>query len=205
VASRARLVLFAALLLAPALAGCNFRDWYNQEGHFRVFLFPQGPQNSSLSDFTTLTLAVYGVTVKQVQYIEPKTFTFGTQPLVIDMIKAGAKGELIPLTPSFLANIRPIESTTLTVDIVQAIDAQGRSIPVCREDQPTTTFPCFFLAKNGAITFNERPIAMQRGGTVNFGFPVAVKSTDQLFPGENRPTEYLLLSDQSLAIIDVDR
>ena len=188
-------VAFAVVLLLPALAGCNVKDWYNQQGNIKVFLQPQGPTNSSLTEFRTLTLAVYGVTVKQLLILDRKEFTFGEQPLLVDMVATGVKGERTLLATAHM-NIRPVESVTIRVDVLEAVDAQGRTVPVCREGQPAPSFPCFFLGSDGAIIFDDRNVPIPRGGTVDFGFPLAVKTATQ-----GGRQEYFLLSDPALATV----
>ena len=196
----ARLLLVTLLVLTPALAGCNFQDWYNQNGTVVIELVPQGPTNTSLTDFRSLKIAVYGVSVKQLLAANPKEFSYGESPLVVDFVSTGMRGERVPLA-TFKQNIRPVDSVTLRLDIVEAVDAQGRSLPVCREGSTEpTTFPCFFLPDRGIFQLTEPDFGPPRGGTVVFGFPLEVRIVT--VRGDD---EYFLLGDPADATIQLHR
>lgn len=187
------IVLLVIVALTPALAGCNFRDWYNQEGKVNVALYTVGPTNTSLSEFRSLQIAIYGVSVKQFLVIGAKEFKFDAQPLVVDLVEKGTKGERVMLVEGITENIRAIESITLHLDVIEAIDAQGKPLPICHENDATTTFPCFFVPSNGAFRHEGRNIPVPRGGTVTIGFPLAVSSFGN--PGR---IEYSLFEDPAL-------
>lgn len=169
-----RVLALLLVLLTGATAGCNFQLWYDQSGRFFIELDVQGPDNSSITDFQRLKIAVYGVSVKQIQFIETKEFSFGDEPLVVDALKAGLERQRIPLVEGTMS-IRAVEHVTVRLDVVEAVDSQGKSIPVCKETQETTTFPCFFLPTNNAFRIT-RSFSPPRGGDVTFGFPLSVKS-----------------------------
>lgn len=193
-ASRGRVVfLFALVALTPLLAGCNFRDWYNQQGRVNVALYTIGATNTSLGDFKTLQIAVYGVSIKQYLVIGSKEFKFDQQPLVIDLVEKGTKGERVMLVQNVLEDIRAIESITIHLDVIEAIDAGGKPVPICHESDKTTVFPCFFVPDNGAYRHQDRNIAIPRGGTLTIGFPLAVSRFGN--PGRE---EYSLFEDPSL-------
>ena len=191
--------LLALVVLTAFMAGCDARDFYNQNGTFHIHLVPQGPENSSLTDFRTLNLAIYGVTVRQVLSANPKEFSFGETPLVVNFIEAGLAGERIPLA-SGKQNLRAVESVTIRLDVVEATDAQGKDIPVCYEGRPVPSFPCFFMPSNNAFTLGEPQFAPPRGGTVTFGFPLAVKTAVQ-----DGKTEYYLVGEAARATVDRER
>jgi hypothetical protein len=196
--SPARFALLAALVVAtPVLAGCNLKDWYNQLGDVKIFLAPVGPSNSSIADFRTLQIAIYGVSVKQVLIVDPKDFTYASPP-VTDLVAAGARGERTQIA-QVKETIRPIESVTVTLDVVQALDAQGKSVPVCREGQAITGNPCFFLDAQGFIRFSDRNIPISRGNVEDFTMPLQVLSRTQ-----GGQTEYFLNMDQSQATVVVE-
>lgn len=193
---RMRLVLIGALLvLTPALAGCNFKDWYNQRGDVRVFLQPVGPNNSSISDFTSLKIAIFGVTLKQLLVVDSQAFSYGASPLILDMVTLGARNERLEVAQA-KESIRPLETITITVDVIEARDAQRREIPVCREGTTSDAQTCFFLDAKGFIRF-ERNIAINRGGTVEITMPLQVKVATV-----GTKTEYFLVSDVSQAVIE---
>lgn len=191
--------LLAALLVSTAMAGCNFRDFYDQNGTFHIHLVPQGPENSSLTDFRTLNIAVFGVTVRQVLSASPKEFSFGETPLVVNFLEAGLNGERIPLATG-KQNLRAVESVTLRLDVIEATDAQGKDIPVCYEGQPVPSFPCFFMPSNNIFRLGEPQFAPPRGGSVTFGFPLAVKTA--VLDGK---TEYYFVGEAALATVERER
>ncbi|HWH09024.1 MAG TPA: hypothetical protein VNX21_07470 [Candidatus Thermoplasmatota archaeon] len=192
-------VALACLLLAAPLAGCNFKDFYNQMGTFHVVLVPQGPENSSLTDFRSLKIAVYGVSLRQQLTLQPKEFSFGEAPLVVDFLEAGLKGERIPLATGKM-NLRAVDNVTLRLDVIEAVDAQGKDIPTCYEGEPVESFPCFYMPTNNAYRLQEPQFAPPRGGTVTFGFPLAVKTIT--VQGD---TEYFFVGDPADAIIEKKR
>ena len=198
VAPRGALAL-ALVLLAVPLAGCNFRDFYNQEGTFHVVLVPQGPENSSLTDFRSLKIAIYGVSVRQQLTVQSKEFSFGDTPLVVDFLETALKGERVPLATG-KQNLRAVDNVTLRLDVIEALDAQGKTIPTCHEGEPVERFPCFYMPDNNAYRLGEPQFAPPRGGSVTFGFPLAVQSVTQ-----NGDTEYFFVGDPALAIVDKQR
>lgn len=193
------LIVLALLAGASATAGCSFSDWYNQSGRFYIEIAPQGPENSSIGDFQRLKIAIYGVSMKQVGFVNTKEFSYADEPLVIDFLKAGREGERI-LVASDRMNIRAAEHVTVRLDIAEAVDAQGRPIPTCKLNQPTpATFPCFLLDDNNAYRL-ERQFSPPRGGEVTVGFPLSVKTV--VFRGD---TEYFLIVDPALATIETKK
>lgn len=197
---RSRAALFAVLLVAStALAGCNLKDWYNQRGTVRVMLAPIGPDGTDLLDFQQITVAIYGVSVKQYLIIDSKEFTFGDQPKLFDMVEAGTKGTAIPLLETTL-NIRAIESVQLRLDVLDAVDARGASLPICRENEPAESFPCFFVPKDGVYYHEGAQFSTPRGGSVTFHYPIGVKAITQ-----GGQLEYFLYEDPSKVVIETAR
>lgn len=189
----------ACLLAAVPLAGCNFKDFYNQNGTFHVVLVPQGPENSSITDFRSLKVAIYGVSVRQQLNIQSKEFSFGDAPLVVDFLDKALKGERVPLATGKMS-LRAVDNVTVRLDVIEAVDAQGNDVPTCYEGEPVEAFPCFFMPANNAYRLAEPQFAPPRGGTVTFGFPLAVKSVT--LEGD---TEYFFVGDPALAIIEKER
>ena len=192
-------VALALVVLAVPLAGCNFKDFYNQSGTFHIHLVPQGPENSSITDFRTLRVAVYGVSVKQQLTVQTKEFSFGDAPLVVDFLDAALKGERIPLATG-KQNLRAVDNVTLRLDVLEAVDAQGNEVPTCHEGEPVERFPCFFMPDNNAFRLSEPHFAPPRGGEVTFGFPLAVKSVTV-----RGDTEYFFLGDPADATVEKKR
>lgn len=193
------LVVFALVALSSALAGCSFPDFYNQNGDVRVELAPQGPTNTSLSDFRKITIAVYGVSVRQIGSIDPFEFSFGDSPLVVDLVETGMRGDRVPLS-EHKQSIRAVGEVTLRLDVVQAVDARGETMPVCREEDTVATFPCFFLNRAGAYRLTEPDFAPPRGGDVVMGFPLSVH--EATVEGK---TEYFLIADPTKVTLDMRR
>ena len=189
----------ACLLAAVPLAGCNFKDFYNQNGTFHVVLVPQGPENSSLTDFRSLKVAIYGVSVRQQLNIQSKEFSFGDAPLVVDFLDKALKGERVPLATGKMS-LRAVDNVTVRLDVIEAVDAQGKDVPTCYEGEPVEAFPCFYMPTNNAYRLTEPQFAPPRGGTVTFGFPLAVKSVT--VEGD---TEYFFVGDPALAVIEKQR
>lgn len=181
-----------------SLAGCNFKDFYNQNGTFHIDLVPQGPANSSLADFRSLKIAVSSVSVKQVFAAQTKEFPFDP-PIVIDFLDAGMNGERVRLATG-KQNLRAVNNVTIKLDIVEAVDAQNMDIPTCREGQAVVRFPCFYMPPQNSFRLQEPQFAPPRGGTVTFGFPLAVKTVT--FEGNS---EYFFVGDPALATVEKER
>jgi hypothetical protein len=186
----------AALTLAPLFSGCSFADFYNQRGEVNVELVPIGPTNTSLAEFRSIKIAIYGVTVEQFLVIDRKQFSFAQQPLVIDLVEKGTRGETVPLVQNIQETIRPIDNVTLHLDVLSAIDAQGKPMPVCHEEDQTTSFPCFFVTQERAYPLGGRNFAVPRGGTLTLGVPLAVQQF-----GTGTQIEYSLFVDPSIAVV----
>lgn len=189
----------ALVVLAVPLAGCDFKDFYNQMGTFHIDLVPQGPENSSITDFRTLRIAIYGVSVKQQLTVQTKEFSFGDSPLVVDFLDAALQGERVRLATG-KQNLRAVDNVTIRLDVLEAVDAQGNEVETCYEGEPVESFPCFFMPDNNAFRLQEPHFAPPRGGEVTFGFPLAVKSVT--LEGD---TEYFFVGDPALVVVDRDR
>ena len=173
-----RALLFTLIVLLPAFAGCNFKDWYNQNGTVEIALKPLGTTNTSLGDFRVLKIAVYDVTVKQVDSLNPLSFTFSPDPahltpLPVDLVATGKAGQLVPLA-SFHTNLRAIASVTIHIDVVEAVDAAGRSLPGCHPGSHPK--PCVSTPGDLSYRAEEKAFSPPRGGSIVFGFPLAVRA-----------------------------
>lgn len=189
--SRAMQVLLV-LVATSALAGCNVKNWYNQEGIVHVALAPVGPQESALNDFRSLKVGILGVSIKQLGTVSPKNYAFPDGPLMVDLVAAGRAGETIPLTQEKF-NIRAIESVTITLQVLEAIDAAGKVLPNCHPGEPAESKPCVSTPINGAYRSAEKSFSVPRGGEVKFDFPLAVQYGDR---------EYFIQHDPSLVVIE---
>lgn len=185
--------------MTSLLAGCNVKDWFSQQGNITIQIDPMGAANTTLTDFRKLTVAVYGVTIKQYLMLDSKQFSYGDQPKLFDFVEKGMKGEPIPVMTDKI-NIRAVESVTLHLDVFEAIDAQGKNVPVCREGEPVASFPCFFMPLNGAYRHQDKQFSTVRGGSVTFNYPLGVRSVT-----ENGQTEYFIFEDVTLATVETSR
>lgn len=170
-------VLLAVLLLSTTLAGCNVQDWYNHMGTVNVSLAPTGVQESRIGDFQTVSVALYGVSVKQVDSINTKEFSYGDQPLVVDLAKLARDRERLPIT-QFKMNLRAVETITLRMEVLEAVDASGRSLEICRPGDEIERFPCFAVPDNGAYVYDDKPFSPQRGRVLNVGLPLDLQYLD---------------------------
>ena len=187
--------LLLVLALVPALAGCSFPDWYKQRGTVYVELAPQGPAGTALGDFQKLSIAVYGVSMKKLGTVEPYEFAFTGSPLVVDMVEKGRAKATIPLVEN-KTNLRAFESVTVRIDVIEAVDASGKSIPGCHPGQPVESRPCVSTPVNGAYRA-ERQFSPPRGGEVTFRFPLAVQfsATANEYYIQLDPTAIELIAD----------
>jgi hypothetical protein len=200
--SSRRLALGLILVaLMPGLAGCNFKDFYNQEGLITIQLAPTKTAiNSSLNDFREVRIAVYGVTIRQIQSIDPKSFSYPvSDPLLLDLVAKA--GERVPLT-QFRTNLRATQSVTVRLDVVEAIDAAGRNMKVCHEGEKlaNTDYPCFFVPEQLSYTYNNHSFSPPRGGEVVVAFPLVVKWQEQA--GKR---EYFLDSPAEITVFEQHR
>lgn len=198
-AARRRALALGLVVLAVPLAGCDFKDFYNQMGTFHIELVPQGPENSSVTDFRTLRIAVYGVSVKQQLTVQPKEFSFGDSPLVVDFLHAALNGERVRLATG-QQNLRAVDNVTIRLDVLEAVDAAGHEVATCYEGEPVERFPCFYMPGNNAFRLEEPRFAPPRGGEVTFGFPLAVQAVT--VEGD---MEYFFVGDPALATVEKKR
>jgi hypothetical protein len=181
------------LALVPALAGCNFADWYKQRGTVYVELAPQAA--GAISDFRVLKVAVYGVSLKKLGGVEPYEFAFTEAPLIVDLVQTSKAGQTIPLVEN-KTNLRAFESVTIRVDVAEAIDASGKSLPGCHPGQPVESRPCVSTPVNGAYRV-ERSFSPPRGGSATFYVPLGVQFTASA-------NEYFIQLDPNAVRIETD-
>lgn len=174
------------------LAGCNVKDWYNQMGTVTVELMPLRSGESQMDAFRIIRVAVYGVTVRQAGVADAKQFTFGDNPLVVDLVEKAKSGERIPLA-QFRTNLRATSTVDVRMLVIEVIEANGNSMEVCRTTDVPERFPCFFQPTNSVWTYDEKPFAPPRGGEVVVGFPLTVK-----FAQQGRVSEFYLAADPNL-------
>lgn len=184
---RARLLVL--LLLTASLAGCNIRDWYNQEGWVHIELKVIDDPNTSLDEFRRVTVAVYGVSVKQADALNPEHFAFEPGPLLVDLVDLAAKDEQRRLA-SFKTNLRATNSVAVRAVVIEAVTAANEPLEICRISDQPERFPCFYQPDDTAFVYNEKAFAPPRGGEVVVGFPVAVQ-----FAELGRVSEYFIEVD----------
>lgn len=187
---RRALVLALVVLVTPMLAGCNFQQWAKQEGTVSIFIAPVSPSQSQSNDFQHLKIGILGVSIKQVNVLDPREFTYGNDPKIIDLVAGGAKGEKTKVASTSLP-IRAVESVTVRIEIEDAVDASGKAIPGCHPGEPVPSKPCVSTPANGAYRIQEKPVAIPRGGAVDAYFPLAV-----LY--DKASNEYFIQSDPAL-------
>lgn len=175
-----RLALALALVaFTPMLAGCNFKDFYNQVGTVSITVSPlRTAANSTMNDFQKITIAIFGVTIRQLGSIDPKSFSFPPgQPLIMDMVD---KADTRTPIADFKTNLRATSSVTVRVDVVEAIDAAGKSMKICHEgvEIKNSEYPCFFVPETFSYTYDRRGFAPPRGGEVVVVFPLVVKAAE---------------------------
>lgn len=169
-----RALLLALLVLTPALAGCNVKDWYNQRGTVHVELVSLGGANTSLDHFRSITVVLYGVSVKQLGSVDSKEFSFGEQPPTVDLVQMAKSGAPRPLA-EFTVSLRAVERVTVYLEVIEAVDAAGNSIQVCRLEDTVEKWPCFFMPSNGSFRYDAKTFSPPRGGSIDVGFPLEVK------------------------------
>lgn len=193
-------VLFAVVLLLPvALSGCNVRDWYNQEGYVAIDFVVDSGQNTTIDHFRSIKAAIYGVSLRQLDSVEEKHFTYGEQPLIVDLVEKAKEDEPIRLT-EFKTNMRATSRVGVRLVVFEAIDAAGNTMEICRIDTQVEKFPCFFQPDNAFLIYDEKTFSPPRGGEITVGFPVAVK-----FATKGRAAEYFLYADPGQVTLDVQR
>lgn len=179
----------------PAFAGCNVKDWYNQNGTVRIELEVLDATETAIGDMRSVKVAIYGVSLRQVN-AQPKHFAFEPEPLIVDLVETMKADERIPLT-EFKTNLLATERVAVRLVVFEAIDAAGKNLEICRLDSEVETFPCFYQPDNSALLYEDRPFAPPRGGEVVVGFPVAVR-----FAQEGRASEYYLEADPSKIVLE---
>lgn len=183
----------------PAFAGCNVKDWYNQNGTIRFQLEILGNSSSMVNEFQSVKVALYGVSLRQRDALNPLHFTFGTEPRVIDLVTYAKEGEEIPVT-EFKSNMVPVVSVQLKVVVIEAITASGENIAVCRLADRPEKFPCFYQPDDDSLRYEEKPFAPPRGGEVTVHFPVAIK-----YATRGLASQYFLFADPTLVELENKR
>lgn len=192
-------LLFALVMVMPAFAGCNVKDWYNQEGWVAIDLALEGGRNSTIDHFRSVKAAVYGVSLRQAGTTDAKHFTFGADPLIVDLVEKAKEGETVRLA-EFKTNLRATERVAVRITVFEAIDAAGNSMEICRLDDTPERFPCFYQPDNAALLYEEKSFSPPRGGRITVGFPVAIQ-----FAQQGRASEYFLYADPGKVTLDVER
>lgn len=188
------------VMIMPAFAGCDVKDWYNQSGTVRIQLEPQPAQGSHLDSFKSVKAAIYGVSLKQAgESLNVKHFTFGKDPKIVDLVDAGKKGTVIELT-EFKTSLRATERIAVQIAVFEAIDAAGASMEICRLADTPQRFPCFYVPDDDLLLFEgcpstdatcrEKSFAPPRGGMVVVHFPVAIQ-----YAQDGPRGEYFLFAD----------
>lgn len=193
-----RALLFILLVLTPALAGCNVKDWYNQNGTVRIQLeFPL--DGSTINEFRMVNAAVYGVSLRQTDTADPDHFTYPEgDPLVVNLVEKAKTGESVVIT-EFKTNLRATDRVAVRIAVYEAVTAAGESLEICRLGQAPTKYPCFYQPDNTALQY-DKPFAPPRGGLVVVHFPVAVK-----YAQLQRASEYFLFADPDLVVLENHR
>lgn len=194
---RQAFALFVVLMM-PFFAGCNVKDWYNQNGTVRIELEVLPASESRIGEFSSLRVAIYGVSLRQTD-AEPKHFGFEPDPVIVDLVQVAKDDERVPLT-EFKTNLRATDRVAVRLVTLEAITAAGESLQVCRIGDSVDRFPCFYQPNNTALLFEDRPFSPPRGGEVVVGFPVGVA-----FAQQGRATQYYLEADPSKIVIETKR
>lgn len=189
-------LVLLVVALSTSLAGCNVRDWWDLKGTYQVDARPLSPSESAIGDFQKLTLAISEVSLKQEGELTPHLFGFGDDPLLLDMVDLGTKGESVPLAKTTRI-IRPMTAVTVRLYVVEAIDAQGRSLPACFPGEPVESRPCVSTPVNGAYRLDTVPWSAPRGGSATFLFPIAVQYSASA-------NEYYIQADDAKIVLQSD-
>jgi hypothetical protein len=169
--ARRALLLVLVLVATPMLAGCNLPQWLREQGTVKVFVAPLAASKSRANDFQHLKIGVIGVSLKPLDSIDTKEFVYTGDPRVIDLVAdAGKPVEVV----STVQLIRPIEAITVRIEVEDAVDASGHTLPSCHPGEPVASKPCVSTPANGAYSIDQKPVAIPRGGTVDADFPLAV-------------------------------
>lgn len=187
------------VMMVPLFAGCNVKDWYNQEGYVQVDLVVDPGTNTSIDNFRSLRAAIYGVSLKQFDSAETKHFTYGDQPLIIDMVEKANKHEVVRLT-EFRTNLRATERVAVRMVVFEAVDAAGNAMEICRLDTPPEKYPCFYQPTDALLLYDEKAFSPPRGGAITVGFPVSVA-----YATKGRAAEYFLFADPGLVDLQLHR
>lgn len=187
----------ALLVLTPALAGCNVKDWYNQDGTVRIQMRALSGDDSLVDNFQSVKVALYGVTLRQRDAVNPEFFSFD-EPKIVDLVSLAKEGEEVGIS-EFKTSLLPTVRVQLKIVVIEAIDAAGVSMEICRKEDTPTRFPCFYQPPGDDLLY-EKNFAPPRGGTVIVHFPVAVKYAQQ-----QRVAEYFLFADPALLELENKR
>lgn len=199
--ARQRVLVALLVLLLPAMAGCNARDWWDVQGTLQIGVTAIDPDESSiegyrpaLSEFSALRIAIVGVSLKQAGELNPRHFLFEEEPLVVDLVDLESRGAVVPLVEEKV-NLRAIESVTLTIAGIEAKTAAGADLPFCYPGQKGVEKPCVSMPASGTYRHNEVPFSPPRGGSVEFAMALEVLYSPQA-------NEYVIFRDPTQARIE---
>ena len=183
----------------PAMAGCNLKDWYDQKGDVRIQLRPLGDEHSLVDQFKSVKVALYGVTLRQGRAVNPDFFGY-EEPKIIELVSMAREGEELTVT-QFTTSLLPTVRVQFKAVVIEAIDAAGNSLEVCRPSDRPERFPCFYQPADDSFEpVDLKPFSPPRGGMVIVHIPMAIKYAQQ-----GLVSEYFLFSDPALVELENKR
>lgn len=200
-----RVVLVLVLLLSVSLAGCSFRDWYDQKGTARLVAEfhaddppedmkranPEADLSSRLEDFQKLQIIIRSSQLRQQDAANPITST-SRESEILDVVQL-AKGDGRVVLIEDKVSMRGFQEAQLKIEVVDGTTASGERLVGCMQGQPVETHPCISFAASYPRGINPLEFQVPRGGSLDVIFPLYVG-----FGGQ----DYFVFSGAPIAVRD---
>ena len=181
-----RVVLVLVLLLSVSLAGCSFRDWYDQKGTARLVVQfhaddppedmkqanPEADLSSRLEDFQKLQIIVRSSQLRQLDAANPATST-SRESEILDAVQLAEAGTRVTLIEEKVS-MRGFQEAQIKIEVVDGTTASGERLVGCMQGQPVETHPCISFASSYPRGINPADFSVPRGGTLDVVFPFYV-------------------------------
>lgn len=181
-----RVVLVLALLLSVSLAGCSFRDWYDQKGTARLLIEfraedppadmrqanPDNDLSSRLGDFQRLQLLVRSSQLRQLDAANPYTSS-SRDSEILDIVELAKGGTRIGLVEEKVS-MRGFQEAQIKIEVVDGTTASGERLVGCQQGQEAPSHPCIAFAPSYVRGLDPGEFQVPRGGTLDVVFPFYV-------------------------------
>lgn len=176
-------VVALLLVLTVSLAGCSFRDWYNQEGTVTVALRAVDASDSDLESFKSLRIGFHSVQIRQLDSADPVS-DVKQPPEAYDLVRLAQTGPVELLSER--TNLRGFISVNVKIEAINGTTADGDELLGCEQGVRVEEPPCIRYAARGnyPLTLDPETFRVPRGGELTVVVPIGVRfdaTTNEFF------------------------